>query len=54
MMDQQCLTKSVLNPSGPGALSKGRDVTTESISSFVKGATKIAKSGGARKCEARS
>jgi len=53
-MNQQCLPKSVLMPLGPGALFEGRDLTIESISSFVKGATKIAKSGGARKCEARS
>jgi hypothetical protein len=54
MMNQQCLPKSVLMPLGPGALSKGRDLTIESISSFVKGVTKTVKSGGAANCEARS
>jgi len=39
-MGQHFLVKSVLKPSGPGALSEGNDLTTKSICCLSKGATK--------------
>ena len=39
-MGQHFLRKSVLNPSGHGALSEGKCLTTESTSSFEKGVTR--------------
>lgn len=43
-MWQHFLTKLVLKPSGPGALSEGSILTTWSISSSVKGRSRRARS----------
>ena len=46
MIDQQCLIKSVLKPSGPEALLEGRFLTTVSILALEKLSTRLERSGG--------
>jgi len=54
MIGQYFFIKSTLKPSGLGALLEGRALTTASISVVAKLSTRLERSGGGLKKEARS